>query len=139
MRATNPIFKGFLLMVAAVSLAACGRSEEPRFIMATSFGRVTPGADNPEELRVAEARAANTARDEVLSQALDLRFPNGVTLGEAALKDPFIRAKLYDTVRGARITDKTLTDDELLSVTVRLELEPLYKILETYPAPEPAT
>lgn len=106
--------------------------------MATSFGHLRPGGGDPEELRVAEARAANAARDAVLSQALDLHFPNGVTLGEAALKDPFIRAKLYDTVRAARITDKTLTDDELLSVTVRLELEPLYEILETYPAPEPA-
>jgi len=138
MKAFSPIFRSLFLLAVVISLAACGRSEEPRFIMATSFDRVTPGTGNPDELRVAEARAANTARDEVLSQALDMRFPNGVTLGEAALKDPFIRAKLYDTVRAARITDKTLTDDALLSVTVRLELEPLYKILETYPAPEPA-
>lgn len=133
------ILPSLLLLAAVASLAACGRGETPRFIMATSFGRVTSDMSSPAGIRLTEARVANVARDEVLSQALQMRFANGVSLGEAALKDPFIRAKLYDTVRAARITDKTLTDDTFLSVTVRLELEPIYEILENYPPPEPAT
>jgi hypothetical protein len=122
-----------------VALVACGRSDPPRFIMATSFTRLPPESASAEEKRSAAARAENQARDEVLSQALLLHFPNGVSLSEAALRDPFIRAKVYDTVRGARITDKTVTDDSIVSVTVRLELEPIYRILDTYPAPEPST
>jgi hypothetical protein len=128
-----------VLIMLPAFLTACGRSEPPRFIMATSFTMISPETQTPAQNRLIETQAANIARDEVLSQALQMRFPNGISLGDAALQDPFIRAKVYDTVRGARITDKTLTDGTHLSVTVRLELEPIYKILETYPAPEPTT
>lgn len=126
-----------LFLLLALALAACGRAETPRFIMATSFTRLPPENASPAEKRAAAARAENQARDEVLSQALQLTFPNGASLAEAALRDPFVRAKVYDTVRGARITDKTVTDDSIVSVTVRLELEPIYRMLESYPAPEP--
>lgn len=126
-----------LLLLLPFALIACGRAETPRFIMATSFTRLPPEAASAEEKRAAAARAENQARDEVLSQALQLTFPNGTSLAEAALRDPFIRAKVYDTVRGARITDKTVTDDSIISVTVRLELDPIYRLLDTYNAPSP--
>lgn len=129
--------KWAVLLALALTALACGHSETPRFIMATSFTRLVKGPDQAEARRVAIASAENLARDQVLSQALEMRFSNGISLGEAALKDPFIRAKLYDTVRAARVTDKTVTDDEIISVTVRLELEPIYSILENYPAPDP--
>lgn len=125
-----------LLACALLPLAACGHSNTPRFIMATSFARFPRGTAPTAQL-TASAKAENQARDKVLAQALQLTFPNGVSLSDAAVRDPFIRAKLYDVIRGARITDKTITDDEIVSVTVRLDMDDIYKILETYPAPEP--
>jgi hypothetical protein len=137
MPAMNSAARMAPLLLLALLVLGCGRREPAPFIMATAFSHIEPGPDQGQARLAASVRAENSARDQILAQALELQFPNGVTLADAAVQDPFIRAKLYDTVRGARITDQTFTDGETVSVTVRLDLSAVHRILENYPAPEP--
>jgi len=83
--------------------------------------------------RQALQSAVREARNHILNKALELRLSNGQVLGDLAVVDPFVRAVLEDTVRAARITDRAYSEDGLVTVTVSMELEPLYKLIEEYP------
>lgn len=60
----------------------------------------------------------------------ELRFANGMTLEDAVVTDPVIRARVYDTIRTARITDRTIDEDGTrVSITMELDHGPLLRII----------
>ena len=85
--------------------------------------------------REAILTAETHARDQILNRAVQqLRLGDGRTLEEVAIVDPFVRASLQDMVRAAQVTDRTVTDEGLVTVTVRMDLAPIYKLIQTYNA-----
>jgi hypothetical protein len=54
-------------------------------------------------------------------------------LDTLAIVDPFVRAVIDDTVRRAVVTDQTVSDEGIVTLTLRMDLEPLYKLIADYP------
>lgn len=127
--------KFFVTLLGLVAIAlACARPSDGPFYSATAFAAIKPGASFTEGKLAAIREAEKKARDQILLEALQLRFAGGQTLDNAAVRDPFIRAKVYDTIRTAKIADQTIDDKgTTVTVTVRLDLRPLQQILERYP------
>lgn len=111
-------------------VAGCTRVEEATPYSATGVAAIEKGASFTEGRLAAVQRAEKLARDRILLYVMDMEFPNGITLDEAAVTDPFVQAKVYDTIRIAKITDQTVSEDGLVTVTVQLDLKPVFKILE---------
>jgi hypothetical protein len=103
-------------------------SETPLF-SATGHAQISADASLAEGKLAAIQLAEKRARDRILEHVLNRTFPNGVTLEEAIITDPFIRAKIYDTIRTARISDQTIDDEGIVTVTVQLDLGSIEKIL----------
>ncbi|MBI1784872.1 hypothetical protein HYR69_06985, partial [Candidatus Sumerlaeota bacterium] len=102
--------------------------EGPSF-SATAQAKVKPGESFVEGKLAAINLAEKRARDQILLHVMSNKFPNGITLEEAIVTDACIQAKVYDTIRTAKITDKTINDDGMVTVTVELDLAPIMKIL----------
>ena len=79
-------------------------------------------------------RAEVDARDQIMFQASQLKLSDGRKLQDLAIVDATLRAQIDDIVRAAQIIDKDYNDDGSVSVTVRLDLQPLYDAIEAYPA-----
>lgn len=132
-----PLF--VLPALAGLGLSACTQAEEVEFYSGTAFAELDPELPFTEARFLALQEAEKKARDEILRYMLDLQFQGGRgSLQEAMITDPFIRTKVYDTIRTARVVDRVMQDDDVaVSVTVRIELRPLMDILSRYP-PSPA-
>lgn len=123
------------LLSAAIALTfGCARflDRGPVFT-ATSTITADPAIPRGEGLRQATLRAEVEARDQILFQASQLKLSDGRKLQDLAIIDPTLRAQLDDLVRGAQIKNKEFNDDGSVTVTVRLELQPLYDAIEAYP------
>lgn len=116
----------------------CVRPEQELFYSATAFAEIIPGKSFTEGKLVAIQTAEQKARDQILLETMQLKFQNGKTLGDAIITDSFIRAKVYDTIRTAKIVDQTIDDKGVVSITVRLDQKPLFDILSKY-SPGPAS
>ncbi|GEM_PF-2801484 len=123
---------GLACLAAALGPFACTRAQSGQYFSATAFAKIPPGTPYEQGKAWAIQEAYRRARDQILAQALELSFPNGELLEDAIVVDPFIRAKVYDTVRTARVTDQTIDDEDTLSVTLRLDLAPLHEIIARY-------
>lgn len=116
--------------MAVMALGGCVRQDEGAYYSATGFAKIELVDTLAEAKIMARNVAEKKARDLILTQALEMRFRDGTTLGDAVISDPFIRAKVYDTIRTSQILDRTYDEDEgIITVTVRLALEPLMEIL----------
>jgi len=77
--------------------------------------------------------AIRQAREQILTQAKEMKLSDGRTLSDLAIVDPYVKAMLDDTVRAARIVDRTYSDEGMVTVTVSMQLTPLFKMIEHYP------
>lgn len=119
---------GSLLIVAAFLMGCQGIETTPLF-SATGMAQIKSEESFAEGKLAAIQLAEKRARDRILLHVMDRTFPNGVTLEEAVISDPFIRAKVYDTIRTARISDQTIDDRGIVSVTVQLDLKLIEEIM----------
>jgi hypothetical protein len=101
--------------------AGCASTPPGGYYEGTASVWIKPGESFVEGRLAAIREAEKRARDAVLAQVIAVSFPNGVSLEKAAIMDPYIRAKLYDTVRSARIAQKTVDEEGQVTITVELE------------------
>lgn len=121
------------LLAAVVLLIACAREAPGTRYSATGFATIDKAAPFTQAKLEALQAAERTARDQILREALQLKFPNGETLETAAIQDAFIRAKVYDTIRTAKITDQTVDETgTTVTVTLKMDMEPLLEIVQKY-------
>ncbi len=121
--------RNFCFLIVLLFLASCKGVQEGPFFSATGQAQIKPGASFTEGKLLALRLAEKVARDQILFQAKDHLFSNGVTVEEAMIADPFVRAKIYDTIRTAKITDQTINKEGSVTVTVRFDMAPLMAIL----------
>ena len=132
-----------LALMAIASLAllgaqSCASGDKGPAYSTTQFVEMPPGDRSTQARIMAIKRAEDLARAQIVRYVRDLEFPDdrefpdGSTLGDAIITDPFIRAKVYDTVRTARVTDQTISEEGVVTVTVRLEMAPLLDIIAGY-------
>lgn len=124
--------------LAPLGAQSCASGDKGPTYSTTQFVKMPPG-DRSTQARIgAIKRAEDLARAQIVRYVRDLEFPDdrefpvGATLGDAIITDPFIRAKVYDTVRTARVTDQTISEEGIVTVTVRLEMAPLLDIIARY-------
>jgi hypothetical protein len=117
------------MMLIALSPPACKSIPERSYYSTTAQARVQPGVSFTEGKLAAIQRAENRARDQILQYVMGQTFTDGSTLEEAVITDPFIRARVYDAIRTAKITDQTINDEGMVTVTLRLDMEPIHAIL----------
>jgi hypothetical protein len=121
------------LFSAVILLLACARQTASQPYTATAFATIAKDAPFTQAKLKAFEEAERKARDQILFQAMQQRFPNGQTLEDAAIQDSFIRAKLYDTIRTAKITDQTVDEAATtVTVTLKMDMEPLLQIVQNY-------
>lgn len=124
------------LLCFCIFLAACSRQvpEYPVY-SATAFEKINPapGQSFANARRQALLSAEIKARQQIQEQVIQLELNDGRALSQLAVSDPFVHAKIKDTVRMARIQDRTLGEDGVVTLTVSLNLEPLYKMMQRYP------
>ena len=85
-----------------------------------------------EARRLAIQQAEILAKDQIKQQAAEMKIDDQRRLGDVAVSDPFVGALLDDTVRTGRITDRTISSDGTVSVTVKMDLAPLEKLIADY-------
>lgn len=119
------------LAVCSLGLGSCTRPEPGPWFSATQQA-VIPDDPTLTRNRIAAVRdAERRARDQILSQVMSHRFANGITLEDAVVADPFLRAKVYDTIRAAKLADQTVQPDtNIVTVTVQLDMGPVQAILD---------
>jgi hypothetical protein len=125
-----------VILSAAVAISfgcATFAARGPAF---TATSKVAPDPLQPKSVATHQAmlRAEVDARDQIMFQASQLKLSDGRKLQDLAIVDATLRAQIDDIVRAAQIIDKDYNDDGSVSVTVRLDLQPLYDAIEAYPA-----
>lgn len=126
-------FRFRFLLLAPLFAVACTQTPRGPAYSATAFASIEQGVPFTQGKLAAIQAAEKKARDQILIQALQMRFSTGETLETAAILDPFIRAKVYDTIRTARTTDQTVDEENTtVTVTLELDLKPLQRIIERY-------
>jgi hypothetical protein len=124
-----------LLPALLICLACAGQlAGDAPYYASTSFQRMNPELPRDQARREALAAADRQARDQIRDQVYQLRLNDGRTLGDLAAVDPFIRAVIADNLRAARIDDRTVSGEGIASVTVKMDLAPLYEMIQQYPA-----
>lgn len=126
---------GRTALLASVALAlACARVKEGPTYSATAEAVIPKDMPFTEGRAHAVANAENAARQQVLAQALARTLPDGRTLEEAVIEDPFLRAKVIDIVRTSKLTDQTLKRERgLVTVTIQLDEAPLDRLSSELP------
>jgi hypothetical protein len=124
-----------LLSPALIAPLACARQSAtaPPIYTSTSFQEMNPDLPRDRARREALSAASLQARDRIEEQVYRMRLSDGRSLGDLAAVDPFVRAVIQDNLRAAVIADRAVSDEDVVSVTVRMELAPLYKMIEEYP------
>lgn len=118
----------FLLL--AGGCATIGRGK-PAYT-ATATAKMDPNLQAAVARREAIQMAEVRARDQIMLQALQMTTPDGRTLEQLAVEEPFVQAMLLDTIRVARVSDRIVSPEGQVSVTVSLDEAPLQKILTEF-------
>ncbi|MCH8333613.1 hypothetical protein IIC65_06730 [Candidatus Sumerlaeota bacterium] len=120
----------FVLAVAAALGVGCATISDGPAYEGSATATIQPGVPFADGRLAAMREAQRKARDQILLQVAQLSFPNGESLERAMITDPFINAKVRDTVRTARIIQQS-TDDgaRTVSVTLRLDKQPLLDLV----------
>ena len=131
----NHLFSSFILLTSSFLLLAVGcassRPQGPVY-SATSLVRLDSTVPAGEAKRRAIATARAQVRQQLMTWAYQLRINDGRTLEDLAVVDPFVRAVVDDTIRRANIVDQALDDDGVLTLTIAMDLAPLYKLVADY-------
>lgn len=125
--------RGGLHWTAAIALAlaaGCARAPSGTFYTGVGLAQMEPGKSFSEGRLAAIRLAEKKARDQILEQAADGVFAGGRKLGEAMIADPVLRAKVYDSIRTAKIAEQKVDDEGVARVTVKLDVDLFQKILE---------
>jgi hypothetical protein len=124
-----------LICVAALLLAAgCVRlrpAAAPAYT-ATSMAAVNPQLPPSEARGEAQTRAETQARDQILNQAVQVRLPDGRSLEDLAAIDATVRGQLYDTVRDAHQTDRSVSAEGVITISLSLDKSAIQKIIDDY-------
>jgi hypothetical protein len=133
--AFGSILRGTALAAIAVLAGSCatGAASGGPSYSATNFQRMNPEEPRDQARREALATADSQAREQIREQVYQMRLSDGRTLGDLSAIDPFVRAVVQDNLRSARTGDRTVTDEGLVSVTVTMDLAPLYQMVSEYP------
>ena len=124
-----------LLGALALLLAAGGCASRSRLadsITATATATVNPTLPPAEARREANTRAETQARDQIMILAGQTPLPDGRTLEDAAVADATARAELYDTVRDAHLTDRTVSAEGVITITLAVEKSAIQRIISNY-------
>lgn len=110
---------------------ACARPAGTPPYSATGFASISGALPFTEAKVAALKEAEKKARDQILTYALQLTYANGQTLETAAIQDAFVRAKVYDTIRTAKIMDQTIdAKAKTVTVTVQMDQQTLLQIVK---------
>jgi hypothetical protein len=125
------IVRDAFLFVMATGIAACRTSGGDSFYSTTQVVEIAPGPSLTTARRAAFDEAERLARNQILQMALrEMHFESGPSLEDAYVTDPVIRAMVSDAIRAARITDRTVDEDNTrVTITLRLDQKPLLAIL----------
>jgi hypothetical protein len=121
------------LAFAAFSLGCASTGPGPTYSSTASI-RINPVAPPSEGRRTAIDSAEREARAQLLTEAYNLRMNDGRTLDDLAIVDPFVRAVIEDTVRRAKISDRTISEEGVVTLTLSMDLAPLHKLILEYNA-----
>jgi hypothetical protein len=127
-----PVWLSALLLLAMA--CASQPTETAPSYSSTQFRQMDAGLPRDQARREALAAAENMARDQIREQVYQMRLSDGRALGDLAAIDPFMRAVIQDNLRAAQIADRTVSEEGMVSVTVKMDLAPLYKMIEEYPS-----
>jgi hypothetical protein len=78
-----------------------------------------------QALKLAELRARQQLEESVKMYRVDTNQP----LQQLIVVDPFVRAVFDDTIRSARVSDRTVKEDGSVSVKVELDINQLSQML----------
>lgn len=136
-RMAKTIFLAAACCLAWITGMACATTGQhgPHFTAtATAEGFNSDGTALPRT--ESAEKAAIAARDDLMLQVLAMQAPDGRPLEVWAVEDATVRAKLRDVVRAAHLTySEFSSQDGGATVTMVLELQPIYDFLAKYPAP----
>lgn len=130
------IMRGAMMAgAAALMLTAAGcalRMNAVPSYSATAQAAVNPQLPPQDARREANDRAEAQARDQIMAQAVQLRLSDGRTLEDLAATDAIVRGQLLDTVRSAHQTDRTVTAEGVITLTLSLEKSAVQRIVDQY-------
>lgn len=116
-------------VIAMMLCVACATNKPPVTLSATGFAKFDPQANltlgRSQALKAAESRA----RQQLVENLSAYRIENEMPLQQLLTVDPFVRAVVDDTLRSARVSDRTVRDDGSVSVQVELDIDLLAKML----------
>lgn len=121
-------------LIALMTVAACSSAPPSGdYVMATGYADIRAGSDFAAKRAGAIKRAELQARLQLLNNILERQYPSGFNIENAVIEDPFIRAKVFDTIRMAKIVDQVDSDGKVVSVTLRLAASEVDTIINDYP------
>lgn len=123
------------LAAAAILVFACARPVDDTAYSATAFATINREMPFTQAKLEALQEAERKARDQILLAALQIKLPgpDGHTLETAAIKDPFLRSRVYDTIRTAKITDQTVDEAQsTVTVTLKMDWQTLVNVANSY-------
>lgn len=133
---TKGILRGAMLAgAAAMLLAASGcalRMTAVPSYTATATAAVNPQLPPTSARSEANTRAETQARDQIMAQAVQLRLSDGRTLEDLAAADATVRGELLDTVRAAHMTDRSVSTQGVITLTLSLEKSAVQRIVDQY-------
>ncbi|MCE5228668.1 hypothetical protein LLG95_03620 [bacterium] len=116
---------------AILLCAACASTprQAPVTLSATGFAQSDPKV--PAAIAYSQARkmAELRARQQLEESVKTYRVDANQSLQQLIVVDPFVRAVFDDTIRSARVSDRTVKPDGSVSVTVDLDLNQLSQML----------
>lgn len=120
---------------AAIFYVACTHpfGPPPATFSATGYTIMDPNRPFTEARAVALHDAEVNARDNLKHVVMNLTVEDGRTLAELSVIDPFVKALIHDAIRTARISDRTISADGNVTVTVQMRKAPLDRMLAEYP------
>lgn len=101
--------------------------------MATGYADIRGGSGFAAKRAGAIKQAELQARLQLLTNIMQRQYPSGFSIEDAVIDDPFIRAKVFDTIRMAKIVDQVDSDGKVVSVTLRIAASEVDTIINDYP------
>ena len=120
-------------LLLSMILAGCSStSVDGEYLTATGYSQIRSGGNFAAERASAIKRAETAARLQLMNNIMQRDYESGFSIGEAVIEDPFVRAKVFDTIRMAKITDQVDSDGKFASVTIRLSVSVVETLINDY-------
>lgn len=115
-------------------LLGCAHQGDGPYASAKATVLVNRHDPSKAAIREAIGQAEKMARRKLFEHIMQIQLEDGRSLDIISLQDPFIRSVVEDRIHNAQmITDRAITEEGLVTVTIRTDLEPIYEIIHNYP------